>query len=406
MSTCGFRVERRGACPAVSRINPSPYVVASVSGPPWFRADAVGVCYTNTQTQDTVNRIVAYLFLAGLLTAGPGIVSCNKDEVFVADEPAGDDVPTGEPDGPQEPFASPYVARVLEYRPAPGQFVNTMPAATEEDTPETMNAKVLAILRGERNGLVTLGAFGGYLVAAFDHTVENRPGLCDLRVRGNAFRTPSNPDPAAPAGGSSEPGVIEVALDRNGNGLPDEEEWYEIAGSAHRDPAAEAWYGRAEAAGNDLRTLRDYRVVYERTATDSVIRWTDSEGDSGALPRVSDHPQSYWPVWLGDGTELLFAGTRLPQNAVLEQVGGASLYVLYEFFYGYADNAPNGSDASAIDLDWAVDESGEPVALEGADFIRIHTGVLQSSDALGESSTELMSIEDLHLLGEEIVPLS
>ena len=356
---------------------------------------------------DIVPRLTG-LLLAGLLA----LASCNKDESFVAEEP-GDPV-AGEPGGAPSADSlaggpSPYVARVLDYRPAPGQFVGTMPTVSEGDTPETVNRRVLAVLRGERNGLVTLGAFGGYIVAAFDHRVENRPGLCDLRIRGNAFHTPSNPDPAAPDGGSSEPGVIEVAVDRNGNGLPDEEEWYEIAGSAHRESASEAWYDRAAAAGNDLRTVRGYSIVYERPSggpedPDRYIRWEDGEGATGYLPRVDGHAQSYWPEWLGE-ERLLFEGTRLPQNAVVETGGGASLCVLYEFGWGYADNAPNASDGAAVDIDWAVDGTGEPVSLEGIDFIRIHTGVRQVNGALGECSTELLSIEDLHLLGERIVPL-
>ena len=37
-------------------------------------------------------------------------------------------------------------------------------------------------------------------------------------------------------------GVIMVAYDKNQNGMPDEDEWYEIAGSAHEDAALELWY--------------------------------------------------------------------------------------------------------------------------------------------------------------------
>ncbi len=35
--------------------------------------------------------------------------------------------------------------------------------------------------------------------------------------------------------------------------MPDEDEWYEIAGdSAHEDAALELWYDKAVAAGNDV----------------------------------------------------------------------------------------------------------------------------------------------------------
>ena len=36
---------------------------------------------------------------------------------------------------------NPYISRVFEYRPAPGQFINTLPAYEEGDTDETMAQK-------------------------------------------------------------------------------------------------------------------------------------------------------------------------------------------------------------------------------------------------------------------------
>ncbi|MGN0217270.1 MAG: cell surface protein, partial [Bacteroidaceae bacterium] len=41
----------------------------------------------------------------------------------------------------EETEYSPYTARVYEYRPAPGQFVNTMPFYETGDTEETMRQK-------------------------------------------------------------------------------------------------------------------------------------------------------------------------------------------------------------------------------------------------------------------------
>lgn len=75
--------------------------------------------------------------------------------------------------------------------------------------------------------MVSLGGFGGYIVVGFDHTIENKSGLCDFRVLGNAFYANGASDY-----GSSEPGVIQVCYDANGNGLPDDG-WYEIAGSSY-----------------------------------------------------------------------------------------------------------------------------------------------------------------------------
>lgn len=77
-------------------------------------------------------------------------------------------------------------------------------------------------------------------------------------------------------------------------------------------------------------------------------------------------------------------------------------FALYRFGYGYADNELNDKDASAIDIDWAVDSKGQPANLPGVDFIRIHTGVNQENGWLGECSTEIMGVTDLHLTNVSI----
>ncbi len=325
-----------------------------------------------------------------LVLLGTGLGACNKNETIPA--PEGND-PT------------PYVTAVLDYRPAVGQFTNLLPRYEAGDTQQTMNAKALALLAAQSP--VTLGGYGGYIVVGFDHRIENKAGLCDFRVLGNSFYSNSNPAAGAPAGGSSEPGIIQVACDLNGNGLPDDDEWYEIAGSAHRHPDSEAWYGRAAAAGNDVALYTDYTITYHRpsaepdAATEEYIRWEDNQGNSGYKAKNSFHLQSYYPQWI-DAGELTFRGTRLPQNGVYEQGETMSLYVLYKFRFGYADNALNTEQDSAIDIDWAVDAEGRAVSLPGVDFIRIYTGVNQENGPIGECSTEIVQVEDLHLMGETI----
>lgn len=304
--------------------------------------------------------------------------------------------------------ASPYVTRVLDYLPAPGQFVNTMPAYEEGDTQETMNRKVLEAIGGNRRGLISLGGYGGYVVVGFDHTIENKAGQCDFRVLGNAFYATANPASGRPEGGHCEPGIIRVAYDRNGNGLPDADEWYEIAGSAHRNPQGEAWYALAQEQGNVMNLYPDYAITYHRPASEPTdaeamsryIRWSDNQGQTGYRSMNAFHKQPYFPQWVQQDS-LTFRGTCLPQNAV-DESGDGSYFVLYKFAYGYADNDTNSSNGSAIDIDWAVDRQGNAVRLPGVDFIMIYTGVNQESGRLGECSTEVSGVEDLHLLGVEI----
>ena len=131
-------------------------------------------------------------------------------------------------DTPPDSAPTPYVTRVVEFRPAVGQFTNLLPEYEAGDTQETMNRKALEAIGNNNRGMISLGGFGGYVIVGFDHTIENRSGLCDFRVLGNASQASGQSEY-----GSCEPGVIQVAYDANGNGRPDEEEWYEIAGSSY-----------------------------------------------------------------------------------------------------------------------------------------------------------------------------
>ena len=58
---------------------------------------------------------------------------------------------------------SPYISRVLEYNPAPGQFINTMPQYEVGDTYATMLQKVEVSITGTNRSLISLGGWGGYV---------------------------------------------------------------------------------------------------------------------------------------------------------------------------------------------------------------------------------------------------
>lgn len=292
---------------------------------------------------------------------------------------------------------SPYTARVQEYRPAPGQFVNTMPIYEQGDTEETMRQKAEDDLVNDV--MITLGSYGGYVTFAFDHTVVNVPGAKDFYIKGNAFYSdvPAYKDQK---GGSSEPGIVMVAFDRNCNGKPDDDEWYELAGSEYSKPT----------------TLKDYEITYSRPdnhqpimsdngiLTDTVyIPWRDNLGGRGYVAKNMYHAQSYYPMWISDD-ELTFRGTLLPANGVDESHMG-TYYVLYSYPWGYVDNHPNDyTDLCSFDISWAVDRQGRPVHLPGADFIRVYTGVRQYCGWLGETSTEVARAQDLHIEVKPSIP--
>lgn len=292
------------------------------------------------------------------------------------------------PETPQN--ATPYITKVLEYRPAPGQFVNTMPQYKEGDTQATMNEKALNAIGNNTKGMITLGGYGGYVTVGFDHTIRNAKDANDFLVLGNAFAN------------SSEPGIIQVAYDVNKNGQPDEEEWFEIAGSAHHAPKHELWYEQAKQAGNSVETYRDYSITYKKPAKEpttneekeNYIFWEDNKGHKGYKVMNQFHPQPYYPQWIEE-EQLVFTGTCLPQNGINQ--GTDKNFVLPSFTYGYADNYPNDAAEAGIDIDWAVDKNGKPANLPGVDFIKIYTGVNQENGCLGENSTEVCGVTDLNL---------
>ena len=311
---------------------------------------------------------------------------------------------------PPDETATAYITKVFDYMPGVGQYTNQMPMYEANDTQDSMNAKVLKAIGNNEKGLITLGGYGGYVVVGFDHTIQNIAGKRDFRVVGNAFYAQNNTDAAALVGGSCEPGIIMVAYDANKNGKPDADEWYEIAGSAHNDPTKELWYQKVVDAGNDTNLYINYEIIYHRPTKEpeteaefeQYIRWEDNKGNSGYKSKNNFHTQSYFPGWF-KGDKLTFKGTCLPQNSMNTAAPDSEdpYHMLYRFGYGYADNAMNNEEDAAIDISWAVDAEGKSVNLSGVDFIKIYTGVNQESGLIGECSTDIMNIEDLHINSED-----
>lgn len=325
------------------------------------------------------------------LTASQGSISFDYE--YTVTVSGNQEYPEGE---------SPFVTKVLEYRPAPGQFVNSIPKYEEGDTGQDMNAKALECIAAGRRSLISLGGFGGSITVGFDHTVENRQGLMDFRIPGNAYYSTDSASGAE--GGSCEPGIVMVARDEDGDGQPDE--WFELRGSSYDSAQGEDWYAFMAARGGDMRTVPDYSVTYFRPSSEpdgkleQYIRWEDSEGASGWLAKNTAHPQPYFPQW-EEASSMTFTGRRLPANSY-DTSGSGSYFVLFRFAWGYADNAQNTSDLSCFDISWAVDSVGNPVSLDGIDFVKVYTAVRQDNGWLGEVSTEIAGVEDLHLLGEAV----
>ena len=132
-----------------------------------------------------------------------------------------------------------YITRVFDYLPAPGQFVNVSPACNVGEPRDSVLARVLksigpkievlidyddddnpfvvdSIIKPVTGELISLGSFGGYVIFGFDHPLVNVKGERDLQIFGNGFGS----DSLALAGGSSEPGIVMVGVDSDGDGVP------------------------------------------------------------------------------------------------------------------------------------------------------------------------------------------
>ena len=261
-------------------------------------------------------------------------------------------------------------SEVVEYMPAPGQFIGDMKTGGftgEELTSE--DARAYAEGRLRQNNWVSLGAFGGYIVVGFDHSVENISGA-DIAITGNSFE------------GSSEPGVVWVMQDENGNGLADDT-WYELRGSETGKGA----------------TYQDYEVTYYRpTASGMPVGWTDNKGGSGTIDYLASfHNQpSYYPTWITTDSYTL-RGTRLEARNY-DRSGNGSMWVQPAYDWGYVDNASErdcSEGINSLDIDNAIDVLGKPIELEYIDFVKIQSAVQAKSGWLGELSTEVCNVVEI-----------
>ena len=282
-----------------------------------------------------------------------------------------------------------YATKLIEYRPAPGQFLNlditTDSLAVLGPVDSTVSSD-----DQQTSGLLSLGNFGGYVILGFDRPIENNPqnpyGV-DFTIFGNSIGKTS-----------SEPAAVQVMKDLNGNGIPDDGEWYELAGSDYRLPST-----RHNASFSYCNP--SYNVAH-------AVPYSTSFGSTGAVLTVDAHTQPYYPdcdifgfipsdSYTLRGT--LIAGSfdmRNPRNVTL----------LKQPAFGYADNHAtpssiiengprnpysddeNGAIADGFDISWAVDAEGNHVDLDQIDFIRIYSAMSVNRGWLGEASPEIAGV--------------
>ncbi len=258
-------------------------------------------------------------------------------------------VNVGIPTVPTTPTSNMYVTNMFEFLPAPGQNTNkSLGVVTAAES-----------LKGKK-GMVSLGAWGGYIVLGFDHTVINEPSKDDIIVYNNAMAT------------FAEPAIVWVMQDENGNAKPDDT-WYELKGSE---------FGNAG-------YVRNYEVTYSKPVVGGNVSWKDNKGQTGTV-NISSAAFQAFPGWLTTN-EYTLKGSLLPSTGIKPGVFVTSI----PFGFGYADNTVDGDK---LDIANAIDKDGKSVSLSGIDFVRIQTGVQANLGILGELSTEVIGVADLSLV--------
>lgn len=252
-------------------------------------------------------------------------------------------------------------SKVYELIAAPGQFVGQITSGT------TMEAACSAAEATFKNsGYISLGGFGGYIVVGFDHSIDNK-GDYDFAVRGNSFKN------------SSEPGIVWVMQDENGDGLPNDT-WYELKGSE---------YGKSE-------SMQDYAVTYYRPKSIGMpVSWTDNQGNKGSLTL---NPK--YPTWVSADSYTL-RGTCL--QARNEDISGSGTnWQNRDYDWGYADNYSiidmiTNDGNNYFRISDAITYDGKAANLKYIDFIKVQVGVNAQSGWLGEISTEVLGFTDYNL---------
>jgi hypothetical protein len=310
------------------------------------------------------------------------------------------------------PFASSVIDISLNspnpptYRPAPGQWVNN---PWFNDPNRALGAP--DICTSSSSAIVSLGAFGGQIVLAFDHDVEDNPanpmGL-DAIVFSNAFWNTSDINLRW-----GEPATIEIMPECNGNDIPGDdpnEKWYLIPGSQYLNnsnflsktwnrsdfwdpnrplmqyPSYTGWPDSYQTAGYEI--IGNYQVI---NATIYLV----NPGSGGT--------EGYWGY--AEYTPTMLLGDRDADNS--NEGAGDVNDMPAELFYTNPDDpcivgiSRGACGGDAFDIAWAVDtNTWQPANLHSFRYIRITTAVDEYFKDLGEISAEIDAVADVRPVGD------
>jgi hypothetical protein len=289
---------------------------------------------------------------------------------------------------------------LLEYSPAPAKGHNWSIIGYAElwkygsEFPLAYNdflTKATEQRKVNEGDALVLGSWGGSATFKFDHTVANFPGQTDIELTA----TFSKLDPPA----------VYVAYDRNRNGLPDIDEWYELKNED---------YG--------IEDLPEYTMTftYLKTETDNkriytYFNWKDNqlEPATGEVMNVKTFSSSTTTTGTFS-TKGFFPGFNMidiPTKQVAIMDGWKESFTLKgKRITRNLTGAPPFIQKRNLDIDLAVNSKGETVQLPGIDFIKIQKviypfqqdfinagGAMKDFNMEEERMLHVGSILDLHL---------
>ncbi|WP_428232578.1 hypothetical protein [Flavobacterium sp.] len=261
---------------------------------------------------------------------------------------------------------------LIDFVPSPGYSIENYAFTTKIQALETIQTDLKA------GTSINLGTFGGYIVTKFDHTVINAYGKRDFIVQAVVNSATVKYFPVS----------IKVAYDANKNGIAEDNEWYEIAGSEYHKSSTtknyEITYYKPDPNKAAVTGTADWQFDKE------YLKWSDNKNASGFITKTKKWRRyNYYPQWIGDSYTVKGTKVYLPVKDVSDGEGTAFNVGTFDWGYG-------GIKDPSIDISWAVDNNGIKVHLPGIDFVKVYVSTfaeLGSSDLLTSSFKEA---EDLN----------
>lgn len=267
----------------------------------------------------------------------------------------------------------PY-AKLVDYRPALGNKVR-IEARNANCKLATAMARVNRNLSKKPNSNVYLGSFGGHATFEFDHAVRNLKGKYDFQVK----RDTTNRD-----NGRADV-VVWVSQDN--------EKWFRLQSRYDSIALSGSYANGLNGQASDKLTgfASDDKYLFKATTGEIKIP-------------VKEKETELVPVWIEkDFLTYTYEGFLLKKQAwdrpTKDLDGHVNGYEMYKFNSRQYNTPPEGEEANffGMDIDWAVDESGNRVSLPTIKYVKVATGVLEVPKKwrLLESSVSL--VEDLNL---------